>query len=245
MLAAYQTALTNLLQTPQQPIPLISAAQQTVFINTARGQVAGEAECIRVYGSLTLSVGVRSYSFSAINLSSVPGVDEVNNLRTLWYPAGTGQVWVTPREFEWFGLYNLNIANPKSGPPSIWAQLGQGQNGTIFVDPLPDLAYVCPVDLSGAPTPLATDADPEAIPPLWRDAVPFYAAWLAFKNLLRQADAEAMMANYKDLMTKARTAATPSVLPGQAAQGPDPVAMNRLGLSRGPSAQGQGQAGAA
>jgi hypothetical protein len=244
MLTAYQTALVNLLQAPQQPTPLISPSQQTVFINTARGQVAAEGECVRVYGSLTLTVGQRSYTFAGINVSSVPGVSGVNNLRTLWYLTASGQVWVPTREFEWFGLYNLNNPVPGSGAPKVWAQLGQGQAGTIFIDPLPDLAYVCPVDLVGVPVPLVDDSTVEAIPALWTDAVPFYAAWLAFKNLLRFADAEAVMTNYKDLVGRARAAATPSILPGQNPQAIDPVAMNRLGLSPPRGGGGQAAAGA-
>lgn len=235
-LAAYQTALDNLLQTPSQPIPLIAAGQKTVFINQARQHVAGEAECVRVYGALPLVTGQRSYGFPAITVggtAATTGVGGVNNIRTLWYavPGTSGQLWVIPREFEWFSLYSLNNAVPLSGPPKEWSQLGQGQNGTIFVDPLPDGPYSCPLDLVGAPIPLIDDATVEAIPPLWQDAVPFYAAWLAFLNLLRPADAEAMIQRYAQLMTRARTVATASVLPDMYAQGPDPMLANRLGLA--------------
>lgn len=230
MLASYEVALLNLLQTPLQPTPLIAAAQQIIYINTARGQVAGEGECIRIYGSLALVINQRTYPFSAITFGGALGVSGVNNVRTMWFqvPATPGQAWMTPRAFEWFGLYKLNNATPTAGQPQEWAQLGQGQNGTLFIDPLPDLPYVCPLDASAAPALLTNDTDPEAIPPLWQDAVPFYAAWLAFMNLQREADADKMMERYKTLMARARGIATPSVLAGQYAQAPDAAANARM-----------------
>lgn len=243
MLTTYQTALVNLLQTPSQPVPLISAAQQTVFINQARQYVAAEAECIAVYGSLTLVAAQRTYPFSSITFGSQTGVNAVNAVRTMWWsvPGATGQQWITPRPFEWFGTFHLNNPNPPSGYPTEWAQLGQGQLGTIFIDPLPDIPYVCPIELIAAPIPLVDDTTVEAIPPLWQNAVPFFAAWLAFMNLLRQADADAMLKNYDTMMNRSRVAATSAVLSQNYSQSPDMVRQNRLGISGG----GQQQAGGA
>lgn len=239
MLTNYETAVNNLLQSPQQPANLIPSASLITYINQARQYVAAEAECVAVYGSLSLVIGQRTYSFSSITFGSQAGVNAVNAVRTLWYqPPGTsGQVWVTPRPFEWFGYYRLNNPVPPSGYPTEWAQLGQGQAGTIFIDPLPDNPYVCPVEMTAAPIPLVDDTTAEAIPELWQNAVPFFAAWLAFMNLLRQADADNMLKNYDMMMQRSRAAATSSVLAHQYSQSPDLVRSNRLGMS----GQGQGQ----
>lgn len=233
-LTAYQTALTNLLQTPQQPALIVPTAAQTVYINQARQYVAGEAECVAVYGSLTLVATRRTYPFGTIDFGGASGVAAVNAVRTIWYEifGATGQTWISPRPFEWFGYYRLNQPVTNSGPPTEWAQLGQGQAGTIFIDPLPDLPYVCPVEMIAAPVALVDDSTPEAIPPLWQQAVPFFAAWLAFLNLLRQADADNMLKNYDMMMARSRRAATSSVLPSQYSQGPDPVAQNRIGAQQ-------------
>jgi hypothetical protein len=136
---------------------------------------------------------------------------------------------VRPRSFEWFGFYRLNNPQPISGYPTEWSQFGQGQSGTIFVDPLPDIPYTCPIDMVAAPENLVDDTTPEAIPVLWQFAVPFFAAWLAFQNLLRQADAQEMLKNYETMMARARAGANSSQLPGTYAQAPDPMENNRLG----------------
>ena len=90
----------------------------------------------------------------------------------------------------------------------------------------------------GAPEALADDTTPEAIPELWQDAVPFYAAWLAFMNLVRSADADRMLEQYTTMMQRARRAATSSILQSQQSQGPDDVMAGRLG-----SGAPQGRAG--
>lgn len=233
MLTAYQNAVNNLLQSPQQPQNLVPTASLTGYINQARQYVAAEAECIAVYGSLSLIANQRTYGFSAITFGSQTGVSAVNAARTLWYqPPGTeGQTWVTPRSFEWFGYYRLNNPVPKTGYPTEWAQLGQGQSGTIFIDPLPDMPYVCPIEIVAAPIPLVDDTTAEAIPELWQNAVPFYAAWLAFMNLLRQADADNMLKNYDTMMARSRRSATSAVLSQNYSQVPDAVMDNRLGTS--------------
>ncbi len=211
------------------------------FCNTARGQIAGEAECVRVYGSVSLVPNQRSYPFGSFTLPGA-GVAAVNTLRTLWYNVASGQIWVQTREWEWFSLYYLNNPVPGTGPPAVWSQLGQGQFGTVFVDPVPDLPYICPLDLACAPAALNTDADPEAIPPLWQDAVPYFAAYLAALTIGDKDKSDHFMSLYQMFMERARAAATSSILPGQAAQGPDPVALNRLGLSPAPGRRGGGGA---
>jgi hypothetical protein len=244
-LADYQLALVNLLQSPAQPTPLIAATQQAIFVNQARQHVAAEGECVRVYGNLPLVVAQRSYAFAAITFGAAQGIAGVNNVRTLWYtlPNTIGQTFIPGHGFGYFSLYNLNNPVPASGMPAAWSQLGQGQNGTIFVDPLPDIAYQCPVDIAAAPSDLAAAGSVErAIPPLWIDAVPFYAAWLGFMNLLRSADADRMMQQYATMMQRARLGATSGVLPGQSPQGADPMLGNRLGLSQNRGGGGSAEA---
>jgi hypothetical protein len=237
VLTAYLTQFQNLIQAPSSPIPLISTAQATTYINTARGQVAGEGECIRVYASLTLAAPTQQYPFASIALpAGTLGVAGVLNVRMATYAVAGGQKRVVPREWEWFNDFVLATPVPVAGPPQYWAQFGQGASGTLFFN-LPDEAYTIALDTVCYPSPLATDGDPEAIPYLWTDAVPYYAAWLGLMSLQRQADADnranGMMKRYEDLMARARRAATPSVLPGQFAQGPDPMAANRLGIQPG------------
>lgn len=228
MLTSYQASTLALLQAPSSQTPLVPTATLTLYINTARGQVAGQGKCVRQYASLDLAEGTRSYPFSDIVFSAV-GIAGANDVRMIWYEVASGQKIISNQPFEWFAQYRLNNPVPFEGPPTEWAQLGQGQFGMLFFDPLPDFAYVCPLDVECAPTPLVDDSSPEAIPPLWQDAVPFYAAWLALMQLQRQADADMMMKRFEDLMNRARQAATPDVLPDNFEGTPDLTLGNKLG----------------
>lgn len=246
MLTSYLAATSSLLQNPAAPNPLYSTASLTTFINSARGQLAGESEAIRFMGTLPLVAAQRVYPFTSISLSGAAGVQGVLNARMLWYQVGQGQKMIRPRPWEWFGLYELNTAVPKSGAPKVWAQYGQGaeaqavpfpvEGGSLYISPLPDTVYTCPVDCVCYPIPLVDDTTPEAIPYLWTDAVPYYAAYLALLSAqtgVRTQEAQGMFKLYSEFVQRARRASTPSVLPGIYPQNPSPVRANQLGLSGG------------
>jgi len=80
--------------------------------------------------------------------------------------------------------------------------------------------------------PLVDDTTPEAIPQLWQDAVPFYAAWLGFMQIQRQPDADGMMKRFEEMMSRARRAGTSDVLPDNFEQFPDLTLPNKLGLTQ-------------
>lgn len=227
MLNTYLTATQNLLQNPQAPNSLYTTPNLTTYINTARGQLAGEAECVVAIGTLTLTAGVNVYPFSSIVIpnAAVLGIQQPVNVRTAWYTVGGGQKWIRPRNFPWFSLYELNNPVPKSGPPYVWSQYGQGVNGSIYFN-MPDYAYTVPLDCQCLPIPLATEADPEAIPALWTDAVPYFAAYLALMSAqtgVRTQEALGMFKLYQEFVSRARRAATPSVAPTQYSQVSSPM----------------------
>ena len=287
MLDTYLLAVQNLLQSPAAPTPLYDPATLTTFINTARGQLAGEGQCIRLYTTLAASQGVLEYPFSSISLAGRPDIAGIINIRTLWralagttqtvpfavtwttatgavmtwttgtggsVPAGSpmiwtimravtafiGQVWMTPRQFEWFSLYELNNAAPQQGPPQRWSQFGQGasgsptQGGTLWVSPVPDGSYTLTVDAVCYPVPLVDDTTPEALPYLWTDAVPYFAAYLAYlsaQSPAREANALRMFQIYTEFVARARRFSTPGILPGNSPQNPNLSIANQLGIS--------------
>jgi hypothetical protein len=208
VLNQYLAQFGSLIQAPNSPVPLISTAAATVYINTARGQVAGEGECIRVLATLPLVSHVINYGFSAISLSTVNGASKVISVRM----AAIGTSPLDYRSWEWFFNYYLNAA--ATGTPSVFAQYGQGENGTLFFFPMPSAVATVNLDVVATPIPLIDDSTVEAIPYPWTDAVPYYAAWLGMMNEQRQGDADKMMERYQVLMRRARQMSSPSVLPG-------------------------------
>ena len=240
MLTQYQNATAALLQNPSAPTPLYSTSSLTAWINTARGQLAGEAECVVAMGTLTLAAATIVYPFSSITFptsSAVSGVQGPINVRQAWCSVASGQVWVRPRPWPWFSLYEWNNPVPQSGPPQVWSQYGQGALGSIYVSPPPDQAYTLPVDCVCLPIALVSDSTVEAIPALWQDAVPFFAAYMALlsaQSTARLDDAMKYFQLYSEFVARARNAATPSVLPGIYSQVPSPVRANQLGIAPSP-----------
>jgi hypothetical protein len=132
---------------------------------------------------------------------------------------------------------------PTSGQPVTWSQLGQGTSGTFYLDPIPDTIYPLFCDVVGYPSALVLDTDPEAIPYLWTDAVPYFAAYLAYLSAqapARQNDAARMFEFYTEFIDRARRASTPDVNSTMYPQQHDPAQLSKLGLSPKQAAQGGG-----
>jgi hypothetical protein len=237
VLTAYQTRVGQLLQYPAAPNPLYSTTDITSWINQARQQLAGEGECIRYLGTITVSNGGgQQYPFATLAFSgeAADGVAGALNVRNMWLTAaGNALTLLGPRPFEWLSAYALNTITPFVGPPTQWAQLGQGESGTFFLDNLPDQNYTLQADCVWQPIALANDSTVEAIPYPWTDAVAYYAAYLALlsaQSAARQADAARMFERYENFVRRARTFATPSVLPTQYPQNANPLMSNQLGM---------------
>lgn len=246
MLSSYLLQTQRLLQNPAAPTALYSATDLTSYINTARGQLAGEAECVRTIGTISTVAGQNSYSFSNINIGTptVSGIDGVFNIQTIQYVIASGQRWLNPRPWPWFQLYYLNNPVPQQGPPKGWSQFGQGgapgdtgpgQGGTFYVNPTPDDAYQLNVDCVCYPIILADDTTPEAIPYPWTDCVPFFAAYYAYLSAqtgARQADAERMYNHYETFLGRARKQTNSSVNRWQQSQAQDPAQAAKFGLGK-------------
>lgn len=232
LLSQYLAITQSLIQTPASPIPLITTALLTQYINIARGQVAGQAECIPAIGAINTTAGITGYAFSTIQFSptDAPMIQGAINIRMINLVTATGQKRLTVREWPWFNNFIVAKPTETTGPPKTWTQYRQGAAGVIFIN-IPDEVYelavdaICyPIDLTGA------TGEVDAIPYLWTDAVPFYAAYYAYMAFQRQADADHMLQRFQELMGRARMAVTPGVLPSSYPQGPDPMLPNRLGV---------------
>jgi hypothetical protein len=247
MLNTYLTRTRQLLQNPSSAsTQLYADADLTGWINIARGQLAGEAECIRVLGTISTVIGQRPYNFSGINTGVVAttGVQGVIHVRSLRYNVASGSQWVAPRPWEWFEFFYLNNPVPTPGPPFNWSQYAQGSapppsasgaSGSFYLDPPPDLVYALNCDCVCYPQALAVDGDVEAIPYLWTDAVPYFAAYLALlssQTNARVADAERMFSYYQVFTNRARQFSNPSVLRGIYQQSVDQTSINKLGLQK-------------
>jgi hypothetical protein len=251
LLTAYLTATRSLLQLPgSNSTSLYSDTDLTRFINTSRGQVAGEGQCIRAHGTISTVIGQESYNFSSINIGipAVTGVQGVIQIQSMHCVAGIGQLWMTPRPWPWFSLYNRNNAVPVQAQPTEWAQYGQGAapsgvantqigGGTFYVSPTPDDIYQLNSNNVCYPIPLVDDTTAEALPYFWTDAVPFFAAYFALMSAqtnARMADAAQMYkGHYNEFMDRARKQSNPDVNNWIYSQAGDPAQAPKMGISKG------------
>lgn len=251
MLTSYITQTRRLLQLPQAPNSLYSDADLTSYINTARGQLAGEGECIRRFGTVDTVTGQNEYAFSDLDfgVAATTGISGPINVRSLAYSIASGRRWITPRQWEWFNFYTLNdpLENNAANwvEPNVWAQFGQGaqpvagttigQGGSIYIN-RPNNAYTLYADCVCYPIPLVDDTTVEAIPYLWTDAVPFFAAYYALLSSqmqARMADAKNYFNMYQEFVKRARQASNPSVLRFQYEQATDIVQAPKFGIKQG------------
>lgn len=244
MLTTYLLDTRRLLQNPQALSTLYTDANLTRFVNIGRRQLAAEAQCIRAYGTVPTVASQRVYNFNGTGGITIPnaatlGIGNVIQLRQGSVVIGDGQARLNNRPFEYFQLYFLNEVVPKTGRPKEWSEYGQGVNGSLYVHPLPDDVYSLAFDTACLPIDLADDTTPEAIPSIWTDAVPFYAAYYALMSAQRNGDADKMYERYQVFVQRARGGATPDVLPSQYPQNTDPTNANKLGMK--PPRGGGGQ----
>ena len=248
MLNNYLAQTQQLLQNPAAPTALYSTALLTGYINVARGQVAAEGECIRRYGTISLTPGLAGpYNFSslALGVPATTGVQGAIHIRSIFYNVGSGQKRLSVRAWEWFEIYSLSNPVPPFGAPVRWSQYGQGSapgvatdqataaGGSFYVDPVPDVAYTLNCDCVCFPLQLAADGDPEALPYLWGDCVPFFAAYFALlssQTSARRGEAEAQFGFYQTFLERARRFSNPNVNRFAYAQTQDPVQAAKIGL---------------
>jgi hypothetical protein len=175
----------------------------------------------------------------------VVGIDGVITVRSIRNSVGAGSLWITPRPWEWFELYELNNVAPSPGTPVSWSQYGQGAapghsgsaaGGSLYVSPPPDAVYTLNPDCVCYPTALASDTDPEVIPYLWTDCVPFFAAYFALLSAQtneRLNDALNYYKIYGEWVERARKAANPSPNRWQSQGAQDPIQAIKLGIKGG------------
>lgn len=228
VLALYQTQTTQLLQNPAATSSLYATSDITSYINRARVQLAGETNCVRSYATLALTYGTQSYAFSSVAVPT--GVAGVFNVRGVTVNLASGQRWLAPRPFPYFQLYYLNNPVPQLGLPTVYSQFGQGESGTLYLNPAPDYGYTANVDAVCVPAALVDDTTVEVIPAPFTEAVPYYAAYLAFLSSQRAADADRMWREYQKFASRGRQISNGEVNPGQYVQQPDPTRANKLGV---------------
>lgn len=192
-----------------------TSANTTVTATDSGGGSGATFSAGLVGGNLT-TVGQEIYTFASRNSAAQAinsGVNQIVGVMSVSVSWGSMKPMLDRRTWTDFQANFRAWTTGYVGQPAVWAQYGQGVNGSIYLCPMPAQVLNMDWDCFCEPIALVDDTTVEALPFPWTDAVQYYAAHLAYANSQRQADADAMMKLYVDNMKRARAMSDPSFIP--------------------------------
>lgn len=175
-LDTYTTLTRRLLSDPQGQY--WGVQEITDDINQARIRVAADTKCLRqLITGINLVAAQENYPIVATVNGGTPAnlglqVIEIISVTIYW---GTLRVKCQNRSFTEQDAKLRIFQNYQTRPGSL-AIMG---NTNVYLNPVPDQAYVSDWDVVIVPAPLTSSASPEVIPTVFTPLVPFWAAHLA------------------------------------------------------------------
>jgi hypothetical protein len=156
------------------------------------------------------------YTFASVNpiiQANNPGVQSIISIQSLavswgsWKPVNR---WMG--SWAAFQAYCRMLNVGQENYPTVWSQYGQGENGSVYLFPIPSVLAQMDWDCYCQPIELATDEDAEAIPHPFTEPIPFYAAYLAYLRAQNMEMAEKMRQMFGQQMAEARSFASPAMV---------------------------------
>lgn len=130
-----------------------------------------------------LNEGQELYNFSDIDVSMFPGVGAVYAIHSVSIIYANYRYSLPCYSFSTYQAFIRQYPYQYSYVPTFCAQFGQGTSGSFYMYPLPSQAYQLEFDCFALPQDLIDNNSEEALPMPWTEAVPFYAAHLAYLEL--------------------------------------------------------------
>lgn len=162
---------------------------------------------------LTANFAQEVYNFKDIDLSTFPGVKSVYAVLSFSFLYANGRYSALVYSFS---QYQALIRQYGPGAyyyvPCFGVQYGRGTNGSIYFYPPPSQVLQMEWDCLCLPNDLEAQADYDAIPEPWTDAVPYWAAHLAYLGLQNHNFAR----SYKDMFDERMQRFGGYALPGRA-----------------------------
>jgi hypothetical protein len=186
----------------------------TTTISFTGGGVITPATATPVINCVNTVNAQEVYTFASVNplarlTSGVDSILFVESVAVSW-----GAIKPTLAQWNWNDLQAMVRSYPiVSGQPAMWAQFGQGEGGSIYLQPVPTGALPMEWNCVCTPIDLVDDTTVEAIPYPWTDAVPYFAAYLAFMNARRPAEADGAYQIFERTMKRAREQSESSFVP--------------------------------
>lgn len=191
-----------------------TVANTTLTVTDATGSGA-RLTPVLVGSNLTV-VGQEIYPFSTVLAaaqqinSGVQSILGVNSISVSW---GAMKPMLDRRTWTDFQANFRAWTTGYISQPAVWAQFGQGVNGSVYLCPIPSEVLNMDWDVFCGPIALSSGTTPEAIPYPWTDCVPYYAAFLAYSNSQQSEKADGMLKIYNNQMKRARAMSDSSFIP--------------------------------
>lgn len=127
--------------------------------------------------------GQEVFSFSDIDLSMFPGCESVYMIKSVSLLFSQFRYSLACYAFSTYQALIRQWTAQWQYVPAVCAQYGQGTDGSFYMYPIPSQPYQVEFDCFIIPSDLTDDNSVEAIPQPWTEAVPYWAASLAFEEL--------------------------------------------------------------
>jgi hypothetical protein len=135
----------------------------------------------------TLNIGQEVYPFNGtggIYLGNWPGVDTIHAIKSASVIYANYRYMLPMYDFTTYQSMIRQYPFQYQYVPTFCSQYGQGAGGSFYAYPLPSQTYQWEFDCFCLPSDMALDNSiPEPIPLPWTDAVPYFAAHLAYLEL--------------------------------------------------------------
>ena len=187
----------------------------------AGGSGSGAVITPTIDNSATTVTGQEVYLFSTLNTllstlnsnnltptagdSLFPGLSQVIKVFGVAISqSGTFKPAMEPRTWQEFQAYLRIYQNTQQNYPIWWSQRQFGVNGSFYLFPWPAQPLQMDIDVAATVIALVNDSTVEAIPYPFPDAIPYYAAYLAYEQSSRKEDADRMLKMYQLFIQQGR-----------------------------------------
>ena len=181
--------------------------QPTLTITDGAG--SGATLSAVIPGLNLLQQGQEVYPFSAINMSAFPGVGTIFAVRSVSVIYSNYRYSLPMYSFSAYQAYIRQYPFQYQYVPTFCSQFGQGINGSLYVYPIPSQTYQWEWDCLCFPQDMSDDQSVEILPLPWSEAVPYFAAHLAYAELQNLNFSKAYFEMFDRMMMRYSRAARP------------------------------------
>lgn len=150
---------------------------------------------------------------AAVIQTLYPGAGDILGIQGVSISWGAQKPTLNRTDFSSMQAMLRSWQGGMQGPPAVWAQLGQGSTGSIYLWPIPTQVSRMDWDCYCSVIDLVGTSVPDLIPEPWSEPVQYYAGMLAYQYAQRPDDARTMQSEYMRTMGEARAAVSTPMVP--------------------------------